>query len=79
MNTRVSKWGNSLGVRIPKAILADANLSDGDTVDIRLEDGRIVITRAPADYRLDQLVAGITDENRHDETDWGRSMGAETW
>lgn len=79
MRTRISKWGNSLAIRIPKAFTADAGLEDGDQVEITMESGCIVITPVGLDYRLGDLVEKITRENRHDETDWGRPVGNETW
>ncbi len=79
MRTRIAKWGNSLGVRIPKAFTADAGLTDGDGVEITLEGGRIVITPVGKDYGLGELVDRITSDNRHDETDWGRPAGNEVW
>ena len=30
-------------------------------------------------YRLEDMVAGITAGNRHDETDWGGLVGKEIW
>ena len=41
MSTRIVKIGNSQGVRIPKALLEQANL-DGD-VELEVQDERIVI------------------------------------
>ena len=79
MRTRIAKWGNSLGLRIPKAFIADAGLADGDEVEISLEGGRIVITPVGREYRLGELVDGITSENRHDERDWGPPVGNEVW
>jgi antitoxin MazE len=79
MRTRIAKWGNSLGLRIPKAFIADAGLADGDEVEITLEGGRIVITPVGKDYRLGELVDRITSDNRHDESDWGRPVGNEVW
>jgi hypothetical protein len=40
------------------------------------DDGR---RGSPLLMALDQLVARITDENRHDETDWGPPVGREAW
>jgi antitoxin MazE len=47
-------------------------------VDMREERGRIIIepVRAPS-FDLDELIAGITDENRHAETDFGKPVGNE--
>ena len=45
--------------------------------DLQIEDDRPPITPVQITYSLDALVAGITDENRHDEVEWGVSVGAE--
>ena len=77
MKTRISKWGNSLAVRIPKAFSAEARLEEGTEVDITVAGGRIVLTPVVREYALDDLVAGITSENRHSETGWGNPVGNE--
>ncbi|HET9293709.1 MAG TPA: AbrB/MazE/SpoVT family DNA-binding domain-containing protein [Gemmatimonadales bacterium] len=79
MRSRISKWGNSLAVRIPRGLTEEAGLSDGSDVEITLRDGRIVIAPVGPEYHLDELVEGITSENRPTETDWGRPAGNEVW
>ena len=80
MNQHVRKWGNSDAVRIPSSLLAAAGLKTDDPVDVREEDGRIVIEKAAAKrITLDELIAGITPENIHPETDWGPPVGKEIW
>jgi antitoxin MazE len=79
MRTRISKWGNSLGVRIPKAFATEAGLDDGTEVEISLVAGRIVVTVATPGYLLADLVGGFETSNRHPETDWGRPEGKELW
>ena len=39
----IKKWGNSASVRIPSAIMQAARLDLDAAVDVREEDGRIVI------------------------------------
>jgi len=76
----ISKWGNSLAVRIPLAIAKQASLGEGDCVKLALDrEGRIVLRPARQRYELAELVAGITPKNRHRETDWGRPQGKESW
>lgn len=60
----ISKWGNSLALRIPKGLAEDVRLGEGSSVDMRLEDGRLVIEPV-ADTTLDRLLARITDDNLH--------------
>lgn len=78
MRTTVRKWGNSASVRIPSAVLQAAKLEVDDAVDIREEDGRIVIEPLERpEYDLNELVSRITPENRHAEIDLGRPVGRE--
>jgi antitoxin MazE len=80
MRTTVSKWGNSLAVRIPLAIAKQASLNEGDCVALTLDgDGAIVLRPTRRKYELLELVARITPQNRHRETDWGQPQGEESW
>jgi antitoxin MazE len=78
--TTVSKWGNSLAVRIPQGMARQARISEGDSVALALQhDGSILLRSTRPRYRLSELVARITPRNRHGETDWGASVGEESW
>lgn len=78
--SRISKWGNRLAVRIPLAIAKQASLAEGDSVKLVLDrDGAIVVRPARRRYELSHLVAKITSKNRHRETDWGQPQGEESW
>ena len=59
MQTTVRKLGNSAGLIIPKAILAELGLCAGDAVDVRLEDGRLVLAPVKPGRR-----AGWADASR---------------
>jgi len=71
------RWGNSLGVRIPKDSTAALGLADGVRVELQAEADRIVITLARPRYRLEDLLAGMTPEAMHDAFDWGPDVGRE--
>lgn len=75
-----SKWGNRSALRIPKQLALEAGLDFGSKVEIVLEGGqlRIVSVREPH-YTLEELVAQITPENRHEEWDTGPPVGKEIW
>ena len=79
ITTQVSKWGNSLGLRLPKSVARDAQLDEGDTVDVSVDNGAIVIRHSRPRYSLAKLVRRITPKNRHDERDWGGPLGDEVW
>lgn len=80
MKVVVRKWGNSASVRIPAAVMEAARLHLDQPVDVREEAGRIVIEPIrEAAYDLATLVAGITEENRHDAVETGPPVGREVW
>ena len=80
MHGVVKKWGNSAAIRIPATVLEAAHVRLDQPVDVREEGGRIVIEPlAPARYDLATLVAGITDDNRHDAVDAAPPVGHEAW
>jgi antitoxin MazE len=79
MRTEIAKWGNSLAVRLPKSLAADLGLSEGVPVELSIDAGRLVVAPARPKYRLADLLAQITPENRHDEVDWGAPKGTEEW
>ena len=65
MLTKIQKWGNSQGLRFPKAVLEDAQIKVGDEVSVSVRDGKIIV-ETPEDYRAK-------------ETDWGSPVGKEEW
>ncbi len=79
MPTVVKKWGNSAAIRIPAPILEAANLSVEQAVEVHVEGGRIVIEAVKSGYDLDAMIANITPENRHQESDFGAPVGQEVW
>lgn len=80
MKSRIQKWGNSLALRIPKSFADEAGLQKESPVDVSLSEGKLVITpvRRPK-VTLKQLLAKVTDENRHHEIETGHARGNEAW
>ncbi len=76
---RVVKWGNSQAVRLPKEVLQQAHLQEGDELTIRAEAGRIALESTAIEITLKKLVEGITPQNRHSEQNWGKRVGNEVW
>ena len=80
MEVIVKKWGNSAAVRIPASIMAAAHVTLDQPVEVREEQGRIIIepVRCKA-YKLDDLLDGITEKNKHAAIDTGAPVGREVW
>lgn len=82
MLAKIQKWGNSQGLRITTAVLADAQINVGDDVNIAVKDGVLIVTPAPKTrkkYNLKDLVVKIPDGYQAKETDWGKPAGNEVW
>jgi antitoxin MazE len=73
----IARWGNSLGVRIPRATLEDAHFREGDRVEIVCRDGQIIIAKAQR-RTLDELVAQMTQDNGHEDL-VPNTVGNERW
>ena len=80
MRTKVQRWGNSLAVRIPKAFAEDVGIAENSQIEISLSDGDLVLSpaRTPT-FTLEGLLAGVTDDNLHQEVQTGPPVGNEVW
>jgi antitoxin MazE len=77
--TRFSTWGHSLAVRIPTSLAREARIVDGASAELSVVNGTLLVVpidKAP-EYRITDLVAGITDENRHGEISGHYAQGNE--
>ncbi|MBB4631183.1 antitoxin MazE [Sphingosinicella soli] len=80
MRVQVKKWGNSASVRIPVSVMTAVNLRIDQPVDVREQDGCIIIEplRAPA-YDLDSLLENMKPETFPEDVDFGEPVGKEIW
>lgn len=80
METRIQKWGNSLGVRLPREVLNNTQLRDGSCVNITNKKKLILIESCTYETpSLEGLVRKINPKNIHRETEWGNSYEKEVW
>ena len=80
MVTKIQKWGNSLGLRIPKSFAREAKIEEGSAVDLSLEKDRLVIKPIRVtQYKLSELLSKVTEDNRHEEILMGDVSGKEVW
>ena len=75
--SHVAKWGTSLAVRIPKAIAQQWGVQEGAAVEMNAEGSALVLRKQK--YDLATMLAQITPENLHPETDTGPAQGVEVW
>ena len=74
---KVQKWGNSLGIRIPKSFALKVGLEEGSEIDLDVEDGQLV--SKPKTTALEKLLTQVTPDNLHKEVSTGEPEGREIW
>lgn len=81
MEAKITKWGNSLALRIPAVLAREISLSEGGKVDLSLKDDGLFLlpVKKKKRYSLSSLLAGISEESLHSETDTGSPEGKEIW
>jgi antitoxin MazE len=79
MRAQIVAWGNSQALRIPRAMLDELQIREGDEVEMMVENGRLTVRPLNPKLTLESLVAEITPQNRHKEIDWGKAVGNEVW
>jgi len=77
--TTIQKWGNSQAVRLPKAILEMASLSENDRVEIRVQDGNLLIIPVKKHITLKERVAEYKGDYHCNEWDTGKPTGKEVF
>lgn len=82
MITKIQKWGNSQGLRLSKSLLSDADIVVGDSVDVAVHKGSLVVTpvrRVRGGHDLRDLVRRIPRGYKRTSIDWGTPVGREVW
>ena len=84
MMVTISKWGNSMGIRIPSVILTALNIQEGDKLSYDLDGDRIVLRKAQSTADIFESYYGKTfneitasDIGDGEELDWGADIGGE--
>jgi len=68
MEVKITKWGNSLGIRLNKELAEAISLKENDVVDIQVIDNKLVILPKQS---LDDMLSQINENNLHSEIDFG--------
>lgn len=80
MKTKVSRWGNSLALRLPKKLATSHRIFENSSVEIiEKEDGLLLRPSPRETYNLDALLKEVTKENAHEEVSDGPARGRESW
>jgi antitoxin MazE len=74
----IRKWGNSLGVRIPKRLAERLNLHEGSMIELE-ETDRGILLRSAEVPSLERLVEQMDEAGRPDVEDFGPPRGHEVW
>jgi len=82
MRTKIQKWGNSQGLRLPKVLLDEIQTNVGDEVKVYSQEGKIIVepvTQIRSKFSLQALVKKIPKTHKTEEINWGNPVGKEGW
>ena len=80
MVSKVQRWGNSQGLRLPKHVLEIADISVGDNVEVIPEEGQITIKKiAKRKFDLAEMVSRMPRNYKPREESLGKPVGKEEW
>lgn len=65
IQVQIAKWGNSLGLRVPRDLAARIGLTEGTRVDVETRGNGLIVTKSNRRFTLDELLAGMTPEREH--------------
>ncbi len=78
----ISKWGNSIALRLPKAVTEELHLHAGDVVNLQVHDGKATFEKpkqklAPPLIEIVAEIKRLGSENEPETVDWGPDVGSE--
>lgn len=78
MNTKIQKWGNSYGIRLPKDLLDSGVFSPGGVLELKIKDKSVVLKeiKKPS-ISLRQAMKGLTKSDFESVWSWGPDVGNE--
>lgn len=77
MQIQITKWGNSLGLRLPHALASQIGVAAGQKVEVTADGNRLIIKAARTAYKLEDLLTNMSPETMRDAFDWGGDAGRE--
>ena len=88
MEVKLTKWGNSFGIRLPKAIIDDLNIKENETLSIETKNNQIILKKNNygeivikdfAEKYYGKSFSKLKNVLSNEETDWGAPQGEEAW
>ena len=80
--SKVQKWGNSQGIRIPKNLLENSHIKIGEEVTISANNGKIIVEptyKIRGKYDIKDLISKMPEDYEVEEENWGIPSGREVW
>ena len=81
-HVQITKWGNSLGFRIPRAVANSLDIQAGDTLELAPAEGGLLLKKTPHKgkrYTLADILDSFAPSTAHPEVDFGKPQGEEAW
>ena len=77
-HVQITKWGNSLGFRIPRGIADSLDIRAGDTLELAPAEGGLLVKKTQGKekrYALADILDSFAPSSTHPEVDFGPPQG----
>ncbi len=78
MESRITKWGTGLVIRIPQKIARRFDFKDRTLVNITTENDHAINSPQRPHYKLHELLIGMTPKAMHETFEWESDVGRES-
>jgi len=76
MKAKITKWGNSYAIRLPKNLVDDMKLADESDLLLEKKENGFLITKPTKKKQLSELLKNMQPQK---EVEWGQARGKELW
>ena len=76
LKRQMERFQGTLGIILPAGILKELSLSERDSLDIRTEDGKVILSKTPEEECFTGPFTGPFAELSGDPELWGGTMSA---
>lgn len=79
MECKLQKWGNSVGIRIPKSMLKELNWQINDLCELKIEERNLIMAKKEKTISLEERFENYNGDNLSEDFVWDEPQGKEIW
>lgn len=79
MKVSVNRWGNSKGIRLPKAVTEALDIEENDSLNIEIKDGAVILSKPKKEITIEEMFKDYKGGSFQAEIQEFEPKGNEKW